>query len=212
MMMRRRLVTLPLALLLPVAAVAAACNTDPVHQSAVDALGAEAPSIPSGQFHRAGQPCVTCHGDEGPAKQQFTLAGTVFYGPSSNNGAAPVGAEGVTVVFQDDTTSTFQVQTNCAGNFFVKPEDWPGHPQFPVLVRIGGTPVGNPAGALAHYDVAMQSHIGRTGSCGDCHLLNDLPNDYDTPGLIRLSPTDNPSFTGDTQNCQPIPAQYGKGL
>jgi hypothetical protein len=58
----------------------------------------------------------------------------------------------------------------------------------------------------------MQSHIGRDGSCGSCHLLNDLPNDYNTPGLVHLSGADDPSYTGDTANCSPVPAQYGGGL
>ncbi len=205
-MLRR---TFGLAFLVVGAAIAAACNADPVHTSEVNALGPEAPGVPPGENHRAGQPCLVCHGPEGPAKTQFLVAGTVFYGPSSTNSAVPVGVEGATVTIEDDTTAIQTFQTNCVGNFFVRPEDWPGAggPQFPLLVTVSGTNAkGQPS------SVSMQSHIGRDGSCGSCHLLNDLPNDYNTPGIVHLSGADDSSFTGDTQNCSPVPAQYGGGL
>lgn len=121
------------------ATLAAACNVDPVHTAAVKALGPEVAGIPQGQYHRAGQPCLTCHGGEGPAKTVFSMGGTVFYGPAagSNN---PVGVGNATVALEDDSQAQFQTTTNCVGNFYVLPTDWPGHPAYPVLVTIAGTP------------------------------------------------------------------------
>ncbi|HEY3818852.1 MAG TPA: hypothetical protein VGL81_16890 [Polyangiaceae bacterium] len=194
-----------LLLLLPAVAVAAACDSDPVHTAAVNVLGPEVAGIPKGEYHRAGQPCVTCHGGEGPASTQFTMAGTVFYGPA--NSAAPVGVGNATVVLEDDSQSQFQVVTNCVGNFFIKPGDWPGHPQFPVLVTIQGAPEGT---TLAP---SMQSHIGRDGSCGDCHQYPTQLNYFQTPGLVHLSPTDDPNFQGTDPNCpvDPVPPGFGGG-
>src|SRR5450432_160855 len=40
---------------------------DPVHDTAVSALGPEAPGVPKGPLHRPGQPCVLCHGPQGSA-------------------------------------------------------------------------------------------------------------------------------------------------
>jgi len=169
-------------LLLAVGAVAA-CTTDPVHQAEVDELGPEASNIPQGQYHRAGQPCVVCHGSEGPAKAQFSIAGTIFNWPGATS--ALVGAGGVTVSLEDDSQSRFQVTTNCVGNFWVNPSDW--NPQFPVLVAIAG-------GATTQ---TMQSHIGREPSCGQCHQLQGANNYFRSPGTIYLQRTDDPNFKGD---------------
>jgi hypothetical protein len=162
------------------------CNDDPVHASAVAALPAEVAGIAPGELHRAGQPCLTCHGGEGPASQRLVIGGSVFFGPGTN--AAAVGTGGVQVLLEDDSQSRFVVTTNCAGNFFIKPEEWPGHPQFPILVRVVGS-----AGESI-IDVAMQSHIGRSGSCADCHQLSTNENWFQTPGLIHLIPEDDPQL------------------
>ena len=53
----------------------------PVHDQEVQALGPENPEIPPAQYHRAGQPCTVCHGPEGPAQTQFSIAGTIFGTP-----------------------------------------------------------------------------------------------------------------------------------
>ena len=177
-------------------AASAACNIDPVHTNAVNALGPEVGGIPQGEFHRAGQPCTTCHGDEGPAKSSFTIGGTVFYGPA--NTAAPVGVGNVSVTLEDDSGSQFTTTTNCVGNFWVSPGDWPGHPQFPVLVTISGTPAGS------YLQQSMQSHIGRQGSCAACHQIPNSDNLFETPGVVHLSGTDDPNFAGD-QSCAVSP-------
>lgn len=189
-------------LVLAAAAIAAACNTDPVHTNAVNALGPEIAGVPKGEFHRAGQACVTCHGDEGPAKEQFTIAGTVFFGPA--NTGSPVGVGNVTVTLQDDSGSVYATTTNCVGNFFVQPNDWPGHPEFPVLVTVSGTP------ETTYLVTSMQSHIGRAGSCAECHQYPTTDNFFQTPGLVHMVPTDDPNFQGD-QTCpvDPVPPGFG---
>lgn len=197
-----------LLLVVPVAAVAAACDADPVHTAAVNILGPEVAGIPKGEYHRAGQPCVTCHGGEGPASTQFTIAGTVFYGPANSPNTPPIGVGNVTVTLEDDTTSQYPVTTDCVGNFFVKPGDWPGHPQFPVIVTVSGSPEGT------FLAPSMQSRIGRDGSCADCHQYTTNLNYFQTPGLVYLSPTDDPNFQGTDPNCPvpPVPPGFGGGL
>jgi mono/diheme cytochrome c family protein len=176
-----------LVAVLAAASAFSACSTDPVHDDEVSALGPEAANIPQGQYHRAGQACVVCHGPEGPANTQFSIAGTVFFGPAVNS--PPVGVGNVTVQLEDDSQSKFSVTTNCVGNFWVKPSDW--SPAFPVLVSIAGNPEGT---ALQQ---TMQSHIGRDPSCGDCHGYATNLNYFETPGLIHLASTDDPKYMGD---------------
>lgn len=195
------------ALVASSAALASSCDLNPVHTDAVNALGPEVAGIPTGEYHRAGQPCLTCHGGEGPAKAQFTVAGTVFYGPA-NNTASPIGVGGAVVTLEDDTTVQFSVTTDCVGNFYLRPGDWPsaGGPYFPLLVTISGT-----VGTFSEQ--SMQSHIGRTGSCADCHQYITTQNYFQTPGLVHLYAADNPSFQGTDPNCpvDPVPPGYGAG-
>ena len=194
-------------LLLPLAAVAAACDEDPVHTAAVKALGPEVAGIPKSEYHRAGQACLTCHGGEGPASAQFSIAGTVFYGPG-NTTPAPVGVGGVTVTLEDDTQSVSPpITTDCVGNFFIRPGDWPGHPQFPVLVTIAGQPENQALSA------SMLGHIGRTGSCADCHQYPTTLNYFQTPGVVYMTSTDDPNFQGTDPNCpvNPVPPGFGAG-
>jgi hypothetical protein len=204
---------LALAVVLPASAVAAACNTDPVHSDAVKNLGPEIAGIPKGEYHRAGQPCLTCHGGEGPAKQEFTVAGTIFYGPA--NQGSPIGVGNAVVTLEDDTQAVFSVTTNCVGNFFIKPGDWPGGgPHFPLLATISSTiPVPGSTGAEAQtYEApSMLSHIGRTGSCADCHQYVTQQNYFETPGLVNLTQTiDDPNYQGSDPNCpvNPVVAGY----
>jgi hypothetical protein len=196
----RRSLSLPLSVLLPLVAVVAACDTDPVHTDAVNALGPEVAGIPQGEYHRAGQPCVLCHGPEGPAKTQFSVGGTVFFGPAQTE--PPIGVGNVTVLLEDDSQSQFQVTTNCVGNFYIKPGDWPGHPEYPMLVTIQGQPEGT------NLQISMQSHIGRDGSCGDCHQAP--PPTYNSPGFVHLSTSDDPNFQGTDPNCpvDPVPPGF----
>lgn len=163
------------------------CSLDPVHDDAVEALGGEDPAYPEGQYHRAGQPCLVCHGAQGPADgSKFLLAGTVFAGP---NKPIPVKDAEVRIVTADKTTRCFK--TNCRGNFFVRPEQFSFF-RFPILVNIsknGQTRI-------------MQGHIGREGSCGSCHRPVKFA---DSPGQIALGTTDiaDEAIPDEVKNCPP---------
>lgn len=202
-----------LALTLPLVIVAlapvAACDMDPVHASLVSQLGPEAANIPKGEFHRAGQPCVVCHGDEGPANEKFSIAGTIFHGPN-NTGIGFMGAGGVTVYLQDDNGLITPVTTNCVGNFWIKASDY--QPAFPVQVSIAGP---------NNTQQKMISQIGREPSCGMCHQVqsglstqpNQVVNYYQTPGVIYLT-GDDMTYTGDPASCavSPVNPPVPEGL
>lgn len=183
--------------LLPLAMVSAAllgsCTGDPVHDNLVNSLGGEINGVPQGQYHRAGQPCGVCHGEQGPAKTIFTMSGTIFYGPTK-----AIGVDDVTVTMVDSlNSSSFTAHTNCVGNFFVTGEEWT--PNFPVIVKIqkGGE------------GATMVSHIGRETSCSNCH--KDPPY-YDSQGHVHLV-----NQTVENQNlytppaCPVNPVQTGVG-
>jgi hypothetical protein len=155
---------------LATALVAGSCS-DPVHDQAVDRLGPEASGVPEGEYHRAGQPCVVCHEPAGPAKQEFSVAGTIFYGPNR-----AIGADQVQVLMIDSLGSKMTATTNCVGNFFVTPDVW--NPSFPILVNI----------KQGDTTARMNSQISRDGSCATCH--KDPPN-FDSPGHVRLRATDD---------------------
>lgn len=127
--------------------------SDPVRDGRLKALGDELANVPVGEFHRAGQACVTCHTKDGPASNAvFSIAGTIFAQPGS-----VTGVDNVTVAFTDSAGSQFTTKTNCVGNFFVKPNEW--DPAFPVLVRI----------YKGDRSKTMQGQIGRERSCAFCH-------------------------------------------
>ena len=182
---------LPLAVI-GAAAVLASCAVDPVHNASVNALGGEISGVPQGEYHRAGQPCTTCHGPLGPAKTTFTIAGTVFYGPKK-----AIGVDNVQVIMVDSLNSSFTAYTNCVGNFYVAPEQW--KPAYPVLVGIAG------GGARAD----MISHIGREASCANCH--KDPPY-YDSQGHIHLVSQAVEDMNAYTPPACPVnPVQTGNG-
>jgi hypothetical protein len=140
---------------------------DPVHDDAVDKLGGEAPGVPQGPLHRAGQPCVTCHGGEGPADSEFSLAGTVYL-LSYQDTVAP----GATVLIEDSTGVAATVGTNQAGSFWVNASEW--RPKFPLQVSI----------IYGNLTKQMPVQIGRAGSCADCHTLQAGSN---SPGRVWVA-------------------------
>jgi len=97
--MRLRALYKSAPLLAVVAAALASCAMDPVHNAAVNALGGEIGGVPQGEYHRAGQPCTTCHSSLGPAKTTFTMAGTVYFGPTK-----AIGVDNVQVIMVDSLT------------------------------------------------------------------------------------------------------------
>jgi hypothetical protein len=135
-----------------VIALLLACS-DPVPNGAINALPAENPIIPVGEYHRAGQPCVLCHSPSGPASaDDFSVAGTIFAQPQT-----AIGVDQATVAFTDTQGTSFKTTTNCVGNFFVKKSDW--DPAFPIFVRVYKNGLSR----------TMQGQIGRERSCANCH-------------------------------------------
>jgi cytochrome c553 len=164
----------------------ASCTPDPVHEKAVSALGDEAPGGPSA-FHRPGQPCGTCHEAEGPAKSDFSVAGTIFDSPTTR-----IGVEGARVELRDADGSMppgNAAVTNCAGNFFVRRSDW--SPRFPITVKV----------TKGEVSRTMESPIGVTASCAACHSLKPSA----PPGPIsKLAPVylfDGPDPEGRPEAC-----------
>jgi hypothetical protein len=152
-----------LALVMALAGVVASC-ANPVPDGEIAALGGEAPNVDPGPNHRAGQPCVLCHSDTGPASDHvFSVAGTIF-----QSQAMAIGVNGTEILLVDSTGSSPKdpVFTNAVGNFYITPDQWA--PAFPILAGIynDGTSVTPPVPPARR---SMQSHISREPSCGFCH-------------------------------------------
>jgi len=133
----------------------AACQ-DAEHDNDVAALGPEAPGVSPGPTHRPGQPCLVCHGGIGPAKLQFSVAGTVY----ANRFDTSTPQQNALVELQDATGFYWHVTTNSVGNFFVLHSDW--SPTFPIIVPQVKDPVTNQSQAMITLD-------NREGSCAACH-------------------------------------------
>lgn len=190
----------PRALLLAVGLAGAAAATvgllaggcaDPIHDRAVDALGEEAEKPGEGEFHRAGEPCGTCHQASGPAEKVFSVAGTIFASPDSQ-----VGVYNAEVQLTDSVGTQFIATTNCVGNFFVTPDQWT--PKFPILVRVKKGPTAR----------AMKSPIGREASCAACHklTLNDNERHRYKPH-IALFGEEEPAGGGPDAGCPADPVK-----
>jgi hypothetical protein len=132
-------------------AMSASC-VDEVHDEQVAALGPE--QGPTGPTHRPGQPCLVCHGGQGPAKQQFSIGGTVYENQGGGNPAV-----GAVVLIEDILGDVWTVPTNSAGNFFLTPSECSPHYPTQMVVKSGDGAVTQP----------MLTHVGRDGSCADCH-------------------------------------------
>lgn len=170
-----------------IVAALGACG-DPTHDDAVTALGPEAPGVRPGPDHRPGQPCLTCHGGSGPGGAQFSIGGTAY---AMQGSSSPL--QGATVQLTDSRNSTHTTMTNTVGNFYILLSDW-----APVA-PIGGVTEGD--GGLnkdhaiqvcqgpcnpndtSEAQAYMVTHIGRDGSCADCHYNPPGPL---TPGAIYL--------------------------
>ena len=180
----RRVVTL-LSLCVAVGVCAAllwSCG-DPVHDAQVEALGPEASNVSPGPLHRAGQPCLTCHGGRGPADLELSVAGTVFQTRAADS--LPLLAGTVTIY---DATQLVEggaprsAVTNAAGNFYIEASRWsPTYPLHDISVTIEG---------LAQ-PTSMHTAVGRDGSCAACHYL---PEGRTSHGRVYLvaDPADLP--------------------
>ncbi|MGO8997328.1 MAG: hypothetical protein ACLQVI_28770 [Polyangiaceae bacterium] len=155
-----------------------ACDGNPVHDNEVAALGPESPEVPQGPFHRPGQPCLVCHGGEGPASLQFAVAGTIYQAQTGTL----VPQNGAVVDFVDTNDVPASAGTNTVGNFWVLESQWV--PTFPVHVVSVTYGTGSDAA-----QVSMYTHIGQDGSCATCH--SDPPGG-DLVGHIYVAPGAEP--------------------
>ena len=143
------------------------CIGNSPEQQAADALGPDFGQYETGPYHRAGFPCVTCHGglwwQPTPA---FELAGTVYQ--RSSGGAA---SRNAAIDIKDASGHAFTARTNSAGNFFVvvagnQPQQYgdgrseiPWQLDFPLSVRVRASGADQP----------MRSRVWKERSCAACH-------------------------------------------
>lgn len=153
---------------------AAACD-DPVRNASIAALGAESPDVPPGPLHRPGQPCLLCHDAKGGDAPLFTVAGTVYL----DRGQDPLPDASVQLV--DSTGRKFTATTNCAGNFFVTPSDFPV--QYPLWVSV----------SLGEEVSEMGSAVFRDGSCASCHTDPAGPTSNGHIYMFEEPPMDLPA-------------------
>ena len=174
---------------------------DPVPDAQRANLPPENPTIPVGEYHRAGQPCVLCHGPGGSASDNpFSVAGTIFAQPQTT-----VGVDGATVAMTDAAGTSFTVTTDCVGNFWVpRPgtgDGAPGwDPEFPIFARVW-----DKTGKTIR---TMQGQIGRERSCNACHHPADpqAPSTaFSSVGYISLFlATDTPPKPSATCPVSPV--------
>lgn len=176
------MITLPRLLLASLLALPACA--DPVTDAEIAALGGEAPGVRTGPTHRGGQPCILCHSSTGGRHPTFTVAGTVYQKPTTK-----VPVEGALVHVTDATGATFDLTSNCAGNFYVADTQW--QPTFPLWVDLSYTAAG--------IVTKMKTKIGRDGSCNFCHAD---PIGTDTAGHVWLTSDPTvPDMTPPSLNC-----------
>jgi len=132
--------------------------SEPVHDRLVESFGPEATGIPEGPLHRAGQPCGECHGEFGPARQTFSLSGTIY---QNSSGDEPELQLEVKVIDAQGSQRTFT--TNEVGSFYATPAEYA--PTFPVWVKL----------VRGEQIVEMRSAISRQTSCGGCHGREAAP-------------------------------------
>jgi hypothetical protein len=184
-----------LASALGLAGLGSSCNLNPVHRAGVTNLGPERDDLypVESEYHRPGEPCALCHSKDGPADSQFVLAGTIFWWDDTSEKETRenrsyldrVDQAYVRVLDANKTRKCFV--TNCNGNFFVRPEDFP-RITFPLLVSVERTrdPGRDDANTIAFR--RMTGHIGREASCAVCHIQGI--RDFASPDHIRLFDTE----------------------
>ena len=160
--------------LLPfVALVLVAACANPVRADAVAALGDEAPGVSPGPEHRPGQPCLTCHGGDGPGPD-FAIAGTIFETRGSDK---PL--KGVAVTLTDANRDTRQPVSNTVGNFYLRAAEW--SPTFPVFVSLT---YADPATGK-NVSIDMLTRLGGNGGCASCHHGADNEPSHMPPVFLR---------------------------
>jgi len=148
------------------------CAADPVREREIAALGGETPGVPHGPLHRPGQPCGLCHGASGPDNPEFSLAGTLYRSPSSRLPFA-----NATIHFIDSTGEQRKTTSNCAGNFYVRVDDW--SPSWPVWSKLEYVDIDGTTRMTE-----MTTAIFRETSCSTCHTDPASPS---TVGHLYLA-------------------------
>jgi hypothetical protein len=157
-----------LASVVALSVVGLSCG-DPVHDEEVEALGPDPTGQPNGPTHRAGEPCLVCHGGQGPAHAQFSLAGTI-YGTKGMTDAV----EGAVVHLEDATNKIVTVTSNSVGNFYIPLSDYaPTYPLNNICIH----------GPSADSQT-MFTHVMKQGSCAGCHFGTPGPT---TPGPVFIT-------------------------
>ena len=156
------------------AALVWACN-DPVQDARVAALGDEAAGVPPGPTHRPGQPCLTCHGGNGPADLELSVAGTIYQTAAPDS---PPLAGGTVAIYDAtqlaDGGAPQTVTTNAAGNFYIPKSQWtPFYPLHDISLTFPGVDA----------PTMMHTNVGRDGSCGTCHFE---PKGNDSHGHVYM--------------------------
>jgi hypothetical protein len=189
------------------------CVIDPVQDGSIKSLGPDT-DLPASEYHRPGQPCLVCHGANGPAKGRFSIGGTLYYLPDDAK-RQPVPVEGADVLIKDANGADLRVRTNCKGNFFIRycsKATCPGYAagEYTLVAEVTYpffTSVFNPKDGRGK---PMNGHVGRDGSCAGCH--RDPPF-YDSPGHVYLysSPGDIPGGKVPDPGPCPAPAEPPPG-
>lgn len=148
--------------------LAVAC-ADPVHDRAVDALGPEASGVPKGPTHRPGQPCLTCHGGDGPSVLVMSFGGTVY----AHETGREAGASAIVRVVDADQR-TYETPTNAVGNFWIPRRAF--EPAFPVTAAV----------TLGQYSRVMRTAMRLDGSCNSCHAGTEASSG--SPGYVWVLP------------------------
>ncbi len=159
----------------------------------ITVLGDENPNVPPSEFHRPGQPCLLCHGEYLEDNPIMTVGGTVYAFPVEP-GQTPLPVKGASVILTDSFGDSYTVGTNCAGNFFVRPDQW--KPAFPLRAEIE-YPVPDGTGSVKR--VVMSTRISRDGSCAGCHAG---PPNQGSPGWVTCAEAQTePPFPPQDPTC-----------
>ena len=137
-------------------------------------------------FHRAGQPCILCHGVYKGASPELVIGGSVFAGIPDNPKAKPIPVPGAKIIITDalnnvngaKSPDTHDITTNCAGNFGLTHDE--------VVTRLGFDTIAFPLKVSVvcpkgGRTLEMKGRIAREGPCGGCHVGQKSEN---SPGLI----------------------------
>jgi len=147
---------------------------DPVRDSRIALLGPEIRGVPRGPFHRPGQPCLVCHGEDGFARPRLSVAGTVYRDPTETLPVAD--AE---VILVDSARARFTATTNCVGNFYITPREFT--PVLPLWATV----------RLDTFSIDMESPVHRDGDCTTCHT-----DPLTRTGAGHVFLTDDPNLAG----------------